>query len=219
MWDTWPYLLSSCLQPCCETPSSFLPAYSATSTCSVAQSLRPGPGHRWAPSSSSTRSASPPRSRSTPPGAREAVALLAVDLVLLYTVPAILGTLLKAALGGDWDDPEKLKRRLIADQLNYLLGTVVLVREANSAVQSALGLQGDYAGPASVRFFADLAKFTKQWSQGDLDEGFWKALNNVTGTLLHYPSGQINATIDGIDAIARGRTQNPGALLVGSNKN
>ena len=86
-------------------------------------------------------------------------------------------------------------------------------------VGGALGLQGDYAGPASVRFFADIAKFAKQAYQGDFDEGFWKALNNVTGTLLHYPSGQINATIDGIDAIARGRTQNPGALLVGSNKN
>lgn len=145
--------------------------------------------------------------------------LLAADLLLLYTVPAILGTLMKATLAGDWDDEEKLARRLVADQLNYLLGTVVLLREGGSALQAALGLTGDYGGPASVRFFADLAKFAKQAEQGDPDEAFWKSLNNVGGTVFHYPSGQINATIDGINALVTGKTENPGALFVGSNRN
>jgi hypothetical protein len=38
----------------------------------------------------------------------------------------------------------------------------------------------------------------------------------VGGNLFHYPSGQINATADGIVAMARGETENPGALLVGN---
>jgi hypothetical protein len=63
------------------------------------------------------------------------VALLAADMALLYFIPALLGTLLKAALKGDWDDWNKLLRKMIADQLNYLLGTVVVMREAGSAVR------------------------------------------------------------------------------------
>lgn len=147
------------------------------------------------------------------------VPLLAADMLLLYSIPAILGTVLKAALGGDFEDPDKLKRRLIADQLNYMLGTVVLLREVGSATQAALGLTGDYGGPASVRFFGDLAKLAKQVHQMEADEGFWKALNSTAGSIFHYPAGQISATIDGLNALATGKTKNPGALLVGSNKN
>ena len=144
------------------------------------------------------------------------VPALAVDLLLLYSVPALLGTLMKAALADDWDDEDKLLRRLAADQLNYLFGTIVVVREINAAVQSAAGLAGDYGGPASVRLFNDLAKLAKQTEQGEADEGFWKALNSVGGDILGYPAGQINATASGLHALATGRTDNPGALLVGA---
>jgi hypothetical protein len=142
--------------------------------------------------------------------------MLAADLLLLYTVPAMLNTLMKAALAGDWDEEDKLVRRLIADQLTYLLGTVVLVREAGGALQAALGLRGEYGGPASVRIFGELSKLATQAQQGEPDEAFWKALNSVGGMIFHYPAGQINATADGIVSLATGETQNPGALLVGA---
>jgi len=143
---------------------------------------------------------------------------LAVDLLLLYTIPAMLGTLMKAALAGDWDDEKKLARRLVADQLNYLLGTVVVLREAGAAVQASTGLYSDYGGPASVRLFNELANLGKQASQGEADEAFWKALNSTGGVLFHYPAGQINATASGVVALANRRTENPGALLVGQSK-
>ena len=145
------------------------------------------------------------------------VALLGIDLLLLYTIPAILGTLMKAALSGDWDDEEELLRKLLADQVNYLTGTMVLVREAGGVAQNMIDPQHsfDYTGPASLRFFSEASKLAKQIGQGEADEPFWKALNNVSGTIFHYPAGQINATVDGIASIADGKTQNPGALAVG----
>jgi hypothetical protein len=146
------------------------------------------------------------------------VGLLAVDFLLLYSLPAALATLMKAALHAGDDGEDKLVKQLIADQLTYLFGTVVGLRELAGGVQTAMGLPGDYSGPASVRFFAEVAKLTKQVGQGEADEAFFKALDSVGGILFHYPAGQINATVDGVVSISQGKTNNPGALLVGSNK-
>lgn len=148
------------------------------------------------------------------------VALFAADMVLLYTIPALLTTLLKAALMGDWDDEEKLAKKLIGDQISYLLGTVIGLREAAAGVQAAAGVgEGfGYTGPASVRFFSDLYNLGKQINQGEADEAFWKALDNVGGVLFHYPAGQINRTASGIAALSDGRTQNPLALVMGAPK-
>jgi hypothetical protein len=148
------------------------------------------------------------------------VGRLAVDLLLALHVPAVLGTLLKAALhsGDDGaDDEKKLMRQLIADQLTYLFGTMVGLREIAGGADGA-GLPGDYQGPASVRVFAELAKLGKQMNQGEVDEALLKAANNTAGILFHYPAGQIGATVDGIVTMADGKTTNPGALIVGSNK-
>jgi len=119
-------------------------------------------------------------------------------------------------LSGGEEDEEKLVKQLIAAQATYLLGTMVGVREFGGAIQTAVGLPGDYQGPASVRLVAEAAKLGKQVAQGELDEAFWKALNNAGGILFHYPAGQINATADGIYSLATGETENPGALLVGA---
>jgi hypothetical protein len=155
------------------------------------------------------------RTRFTDP---PAIGRLFVDMLLLYSVPAALGTLLKAALSGDWDDEDKLVRRLIADQLTYLFGTMVGLREFAGTAQTALGLPGDYQGPASVRIVSEATKLGKQLAQGEVDEGMLKAANNVGGILLHYPAGQLNATGSGLFAWMEGRTDNPGALLVGAPK-
>ena len=151
------------------------------------------------------------------------VGLLGVDLLLLYTIPAMLGTLMKLALAGDWDDEDKVLRRLLADQINYLTGTMVLVREGGGIAQNLIDPRHayDYTGPASLRFFNAVSNLAKQTGQiiehgwDAVDEGFWKALNEVGGTIFHYPAGQINATVDGINAMSEGKTTNPGALIVG----
>jgi len=142
------------------------------------------------------------------------IAMLGADLLLLYTIPALLGTIVHSAFAGDWDDKDFYKK-LAYDQLSYLLGTMVVVREAGSAVSGLLGMYSDYSGPAAVRFFGDLARFSKQAGQGDADEAFWKSLNSLGGLIFHYPAGQINSTLQGINAMLEGRTSNPGALVVG----
>lgn len=146
------------------------------------------------------------------------VAKLASDYLLLYVVPAAMATLLKAAMTGGGDDEEELVRQLVADQVTYLTGTMVGLREINAGVQGLAGTYSDYSGPAGARFFAEIAKLGKQTAQGEADAAFLKSLNNTAGILLHYPAGQINRTVAGFEAMREGKTENPLALVVGPPK-
>lgn len=145
------------------------------------------------------------------------IALLGIDFLLLYSIPAALGTLMKYALSDD-DDEDKLIRNLVADQLSYLTGTMIGLRELAGAGRIAAGLPADYAGPAGLRVLNELYKFTGQVAQGEADEPFWKSLNNSAGILAHYPAGALNNLIDGIVALSNGKTSNPGVLVVGSSQ-
>lgn len=127
------------------------------------------------------------------------VGRLAVDTLLLYTVPAVLGVLLRSALRGD-DDDEDLGKTLAREQLNYLLGTLVGVRELSAAVSGAFG----YQGPAGTRFFSSVADFSKQVAQGEIDEAALRALNQTAGILFHYPAAQVQRTVEGVTALTEG---------------
>jgi hypothetical protein len=141
------------------------------------------------------------------------VAALAVDYMLLYVVPAVLGTLLKAALKGE--DEEEIAKNLARDQLNYLFGTMIGLREIGAAVQ---GFQG-YSGPAGTRFFSELTKLATQAEQGEIDEAALKAFANTFGVVFHLPTGQVTRTVDGIHALSTGKTNHLGALVAGSQEN
>jgi hypothetical protein len=147
---------------------------------------------------------------------------LAADYLLLFTVPSVLGALLKDVLtpGGDDDDPEELARKLAAEQLSYLMGTMVIVREFSAAAKIVTGAEGfrDYTGPAGVRLIADSYKLATQAHQGEFDEAFVRASVNVLGDLTGLPSAQINRTIGGINALSEGETDNPLAVLTGYQK-
>jgi hypothetical protein len=147
---------------------------------------------------------------------------LAGDFLLLYSVPAVLASLLKDALTpGGGDDPEKLARKLIGEQISYLMGLMVGVREMTGAVQYVTGTKQfdtSYGGPAGLRFFQELDKLGKQIGQGELDRALARSLVNVGGVMLALPSAQINRTIDGIVAMNQGKTDNPAALLFGYDK-
>jgi putative nucleotidyltransferase with HDIG domain len=144
------------------------------------------------------------------------VGKLAVDLLLLYTVPAALVTLMQAALKGE-NDPDKLAKELAADQLSYLMGGLFGVREMTGAAQSLVGLPSyDYKGPPGIRFLNDVNALGKQIEQGDADLAAFKAANETAGILFHYPAGQLNTTVAGLDALIDGRTENPGALIAGA---
>lgn len=147
---------------------------------------------------------------------------LAGDFLLLYSVPAVLASLIKDALQpGGGDDEDELAKKLIGEQISYLMGLFVGLREITGAVQYATGTkQFDmaYGGPAGLRFFQELDKLGKQIGQGELDRALARSVVNVGGVLLHLPSGQINRTIDGVIAISEGQTDNPAALLFGVEK-
>lgn len=138
------------------------------------------------------------------------VGRLAVDVLLLYTLPAVLGFMLRAALRGDKIDDDELAKKLAAEQLNYLLGTMVGVRELSAAVSGSFG----YSGPAGTRFFSEAANLGKQVAQGDVDAALLKSANNAAGVLFHYPAGQVQRTVQGIVAATEGDAP-PTAVVFG----
>ena len=149
-------------------------------------------------------------------------AKLGADMLMLYTVPAVLGALLKDALtpgdSGDGDDWRKLLKKLLGEQLSFLLGLMVVAREFGEAGKGLLGLSDhprDYSGPAGVRLVADTGTAAKQIQQGEFDDQLRKAVINLAGDVFALPSAQINRTITGFNALKEGKTHNPAALAMG----
>jgi hypothetical protein len=95
---------------------------------------------------------------------------------------------------GDYADRKKLAAKMAREQLNYVLSTMVGVRELGAAVQGTFG----YSGPAGTRLFSDAAKLSKQAAQGDADKAAVEAANAVGGVLFHYPALQVQRSGEGI---------------------
>jgi hypothetical protein len=138
------------------------------------------------------------------------VAKFAGDMVLLYWLPATFVALMREAVKGG-DDDDDLAENLVRENITYMLGTMVGLREVSAGVN---GFRG-YSGPTGTRFFSEAANFMKQAEQMDVDEAFLKSLNNAAGILLHYPAGQIQRTVEGGKALAEGQTKNPLVLMTG----
>ncbi|VDO06519.1 unnamed protein product [Brugia timori] len=149
-------------------------------------------------------------------------AKLAADYLMLYVAPPVLGYFLKAALtpgaGDEMEDPEKLAKALAAQQLDYMMGLMVVAREFAEAAKIVTGLEDkgrDYGGPAGLRLISDTGSFAKQAQQGEFDDAFRKASVNLVGDMFGLPSAQINRTITGAQAMSEGKTENPTALVFG----
>lgn len=146
-------------------------------------------------------------------------AKLAVDYLMLYTVPAVLGYFIKNAFtpgdSGD-DEPDEIARKLLAEQLGYLMGLMVVVREFNEVAKIVSGNPSfGYSGPAGLRGITDAQKFGQQAVQGEFDDAFRKSAINLLGDFTGLPSAQINRTISGAKALAEGKTDNPAAVAFG----
>lgn len=124
----------------------------------------------------------------------------AVDMMLLSVVPATLASLMYAALKGDDDEPEELAKQVAQDNLVYMLGLMVGVREIGSALAGVAG----YTGPAGARFFSETGRFGKQVAQGEVDEPLLRAGNSMAGILFHYPATQLDRTVRGTIQYAEG---------------
>jgi hypothetical protein len=149
----------------------------------------------------------------------------AADLILIGILPPMLALLLKQAItpGGDDDkwDIEKLAKRMLAAQIDYLMGLMVVAREfaeAGKTLTGANDLGRDYTGPAGLRLVSDTVGLAKQAHQGEFDDGFRKAAINVVGDLFGLPSAQLNRSITGAEALHEGSTSNPTAVLFGYQK-
>jgi hypothetical protein len=150
--------------------------------------------------------------------------MLALDYMMLSIVPATLGLILKEAFkavsGGGEDDEDEFLKKLAAENISYILATNVVTREFTVPVQDMFGVSPgfSYSGPAGLRMLAEAARLGKQVGQGEIDMALFKAANNVAGTVLHYPAGQINKTVEGAVAVMMDDAPLP-ALVFGAPRN
>lgn len=139
------------------------------------------------------------------------------DLSLIYLFPAV-GTILLSRLlrGGGADDDDDAVWSFTKDVGTEIgasaLNTMILVRELGGLLKSA---ERGYQGPAGTRVFQSIYGTAQQIAQGDVDEGMWKSLNQLSGIVFRYPAVQVQKTVDGIVALEEGRTHNPAAVFFG----
>lgn len=138
----------------------------------------------------------------------------AVDLLLLYSFPAVLGYMIKDAVRGhNPGDDDDFWARMTREQLSFLAGSMVGPRELASVIQGYYG----YEGPAGTRFYSQMANMMKQIDQGEVDEALVRSINNVAGILFHYPAAQLDKMARGYVAWSE-NNDTPLALVFGPSK-
>ena len=135
------------------------------------------------------------------------------NFMILNTFPVLFSTLMYEALRPECDDMECFAKKFAADHVRYMMGMMVYVRELGSLANVVSDDPvWDYRGPAGAGFFGEAITFGKQASQLEIDAPFLKSANKLSGTILHYPAGQINNTIEGIVAAENGDVEGVGIL-------
>jgi len=147
-------------------------------------------------------------------------AALTAKFLMLYVVGSGLGTVFKDAItpgdATDDDDMAGLAQRLISDQISYMMGLFVFVRELSALADVVTGGRYfSYNGPIALRWVSDTIRFAGQARQNEYDKAFLKASINLMGSLFGIPSNQLIKSLNGIDALAEGDTDNPFALFLG----
>jgi hypothetical protein len=145
---------------------------------------------------------------------------LAADYAMLFVVPVVFGYALKSLLQPNTDDeefdPEALARKLAAEELSYMMGTMVIAREFGGAAQLLTGAEGvrmGYGGPAGLAAIGDVYTLSAQAGQLEFDRAFRRAAVNTLGAFTGLPAAQINRTIDGIEAVVEGEVEGVGAVV------
>lgn len=144
-----------------------------------------------------------------------------MHFALVGAATPILGAALKDALtpgdSGDWDDWDKIVKKMLTEGLSNLLGMMAFGREFTLAAKALIGEDKgqSYNGPAGLRVIPELVGLAKQVHQGELDDGFRKAFVSVLGDLTGIPAVQINRTTTGAQALSSHETANPASLVFG----
>jgi hypothetical protein len=146
-------------------------------------------------------------------------ARLAGSYLMIYAVPAAIMAAMTTTLvaGGDDDEPWPVAfGKAFGEQIIGMpLSLFAWVREASSVPRALIGEAPGYTGPTALRWVADLQKFIGQAKQLELDMALARATVRLAGDLTGAPAGQINRTMGGVEAIAKGDSQNPLAVLFG----
>ncbi len=145
---------------------------------------------------------------------------LAADYAMLFVVPVVLGYAIKSLLQPNTDDeefdPEALARKLAAEELSYMMGTMIIAREFGGAAQLLTGAEGvrmGYGGPAGLRAIGEVYGLATQAGQLEFDRAFRRSAVNTLGAFTGLPAAQINRTIDGIEAVVEGEVEGVGAVV------
>ncbi len=142
----------------------------------------------------------------------------AKDAFLILTVGAIVEELIRYALRPSPEDeePEDLIKKLAANQIDFVVGLPFGIREFRGAGSLIVGTEDgvqSYRGPSGLRIVTDATQAAVQARQGEFDAAFRRSMINLFGTTVGIPSAQINATIDGIEAVSKDEIEGPSAVL------
>ena len=138
----------------------------------------------------------------------------ATDALLLLCFQPVIETFLREGIkagvaGADPDDWwEHCVEKAPWSVVDFNLGLFVFLREFS-------GITDSYTGPSGMKKFQDVRRFAQQVEQGDFDMAFWKSLTNMTGAIFSLPAAPITRAMTGIDALDRGKTDNPLAIIFG----
>ena len=127
--------------------------------------------------------------------------------VAMPIIDAALSDLLKPGDSDDWDE-DHWQASVGKAVANSLTGHFFALRELQFGGRS-------YSGPTGTRSIADAYKLIEQTRQGELDDGFRRALINIAGSWYGLPSAQLNRAWDGFEALDDDKTDNPLSLIFG----
>jgi len=136
-----------------------------------------------------------------------------LDMVLLFTVEAVLYNLIKGTLPGmgeDDDDEQSWAWFLVTETLLSGLSTLPFLREMGSATQGFSG-GGAYGGVLET-----LAKPMVEFSDGDIDkQDLKKAIDLIGLAVPGVPSVALNRIVDAEDKRRAGDETSPIEYIMG----
>jgi len=142
-------------------------------------------------------------------------------IIVPATISYILKQLLTPSIADDDKDAEQIAKELAAENLAYLMNTVLGVREFAQLSRTVFDAEDrpiTYGGPVSFSAIGDGYRLINQIKQGELDAAFRRSMLNVLGWGTGLPTTQMNRTIDGITALYEGETTSPLAPVFGVRK-
>jgi hypothetical protein len=143
-------------------------------------------------------------------GSAGSIGQMLVNLSLINIAPAAFTVGLGVAGGriakeADWF--AEWGKEALAEAMGQFMG----LRELTPLVQG----REDYTGPAGLQFMKSIYDLATQLEQGKPDRALLRASEDFSGTIFHVPLPAVQRSIDGWDALEKGQTLNPGALIYG----